>query len=302
MDNWGYAICDFSNHSFSIIHYPLSIIMSTTPGMRTYRGRRFTPGRITLFIVIVAGIMAWQGGQKTPTGPASGTALTGPEPASRPSGDTLRVATFNIDGKDGDPTADTMRGFDLIGMEEVHGCAPFSSSNGAQVLGGKLNMPWLFAPVERQWWHDAFGDGVLTTLPLDHWQRFPLANEGSESNREVLVLRLQFAGKPLNVLVTHLATHGDREAELATAASLFLSMQEPAILMGDLNSANDSPQIQLLRKTPGVIDPIGDAVIAKNAESWDRIFARGMRSVGSGFIDKGASDHPLAWAELELAK
>ncbi|MGD0387341.1 MAG: hypothetical protein ABSC42_00170, partial [Tepidisphaeraceae bacterium] len=69
-----------------------------------------------------------------------------------------------------------------------------------------------------------------------------------------------------------------------------------------LNSANDSPQIQLLRKTPGVIDPIGDAVIAKNAESWDRIFARGMRSVGSGFIDKGASDHPLAWAELELAK
>jgi endonuclease/exonuclease/phosphatase family metal-dependent hydrolase len=101
-------------------------------------------------------------------------------------------------------------------------------------------------------------------------------------------------------LITHLATQDDREAELATVASLFLSLREPAILMGDLNSKNDSPAIQLLRKTPGVIDPIGDSVLAKNGESWDRIFARGMQSVGSGFVDKGASDHPLVWAELKL--
>jgi endonuclease/exonuclease/phosphatase family metal-dependent hydrolase len=185
-------------------------------------------------------------------------------------------------------------------MEEVHGLGAFSHSNEAEVLGQKLNLPWLFAPVERQWWSDAFGDAVLTSLPLAHWQRFPIASEDADSNRELLVLRLQFSGRPLNVLITHLATENDRDRELATVASLFLSMQEPAILMGDLNSKNDDPQIQLLRKTPGVIDPIGDAVVAKNSESWDRIFARGMRSVGSGFIDKGASDHPLVWAELKL--
>jgi hypothetical protein len=62
--------------------------------------------------------------------------------------------------------------------------------------------------------------------------------------------------------------------------------------MGDLNSKNDSPEIQLLRKTPGVIDPIGDG--------WDRIIARGMECPGSGLIKNGASDHPLAWAELKL--
>ena len=270
--------------------------MSTTPGIRTYRGRRFTPGRITLFLVIVAGFMVWQGSLKVPLGAASGTSFVGPAAASRPSGDVLRAATFNIDGKSGDATADTMRGFDLIGLEEVHGCCPFSKSNEAEILGAKLNMPALFAPVERQWWHDAFGDGALTNLPVEHWQRFPLSNEIADSNREVLVLRLQFAGKPLNVLITHLERHGDLENELAAVISLFQSMREPAILMGDLNLAKGDPQIALLRNSPGVVDPIGDA----HGDSFDRIFARGMRSLDCGLIDKGASDHPLAWAELEL--
>jgi endonuclease/exonuclease/phosphatase family metal-dependent hydrolase len=270
--------------------------MSTTSGFPINYGRRFTAGRIAVFLIIVAGFMAWQGSQKIPLGAASGTSFVGAAPASRPSGDVLHVATFNIDGKSGDATADTMRGFDLIGMEEVHGCFPFSKSNEAEILGDKLNMPALFAPVERQWWHDAFGDGALTTLPVEHWQRFPLSNEIADSNREVLVLRLDFSGKPLNVLITHLERHDDLENELATVISLFQSMQEPAILMGDLNLTPNDSQIDSLRKSPGVIDPIGDS----HSDSFDRIFARGMRSLDSGLIDKGASDHPLAWAELQL--
>ncbi|HEY1922333.1 MAG TPA: endonuclease/exonuclease/phosphatase family protein [Tepidisphaeraceae bacterium] len=274
--------------------------MNTAPKIRTYRGRRFTPGRVTIFVLIAAGFFAWQGSERIPAGPASGTSLNGAAPSSRPIGDTLRVATFNIDGKAGDSTVETLRGFDLIGLQEAHGLGAFSKSNQVEVLGQKLNLPWLFAPVEKQWWSEAFGDGVLTSLPVEHWQRIPLAAQSAESNREVLLLQLQFSGRPLNVLITHLPTEEDREAQLATVGSLFLSLQEPAILMGDFNSKNDSPAIQAMRKSPGVIDPIGDAVIAKNSQSWDRIFARGMQCGTCGFIDKGASDHPLAWAELKL--
>ncbi len=193
-----------------------------------------------------------------------------------------------------------MRGFDLIGMEEVHGLGPLSKSNQAEILGQKLNLPWLFAPVERQWWSDAFGDGVLTSLPIDHWQRFPLANEIAEQQPRSASTSAAICRPPFECIDHPPGIQDDREDELATVSSLFLSLQEPAILMGDLNSKNDSPEIQLLRKTPGVIDPIGDSVLAKNGESWDRIFARGMQSVGSGFVDKGASDHPLVWAELKL--
>jgi endonuclease/exonuclease/phosphatase family metal-dependent hydrolase len=274
--------------------------MTTSFQAPVSRGRRFTPARIAIFFIIVAGLLIWEGNEKTPLGPASGTSLNGSPPASRPSGDTLRVATFNIDGKDSDAIADTMRNFDLIGIEEVHGVIPFSSANQAQTLGErKLNLQWLFAPVERQWWHDSFGDGVLTSLPLEHWQRFPLANDKSDSNRQVLMLRLTFAGKPLNVLITHLDRHADHDDELRSVISLFLSLEPPVIFMGDLNTDRDDPQLQALRKIPGVIDSIGDLSAANNGGSYDRIFARGMRSLDAGFIDKGASDHPLAWANLQ---
>ena len=275
--------------------------MTTVPASPVSRGRRFTPTRIAIFLIIVIGLLVWQGSEKTPLGPASGTSLnTVPSPASQPSGDTLRVATFNIDGKDGDATADTMKNFDLIGIEEVHGKFPLSDANEAQTLGEKLNLQWLFAPVERQWWHDAFGDGVLTSLPLEHWQRIPLANDNADSNREVLLLRLTFAGKPLNVLITHIERHSDHDNELRSVISMFLSLEPPSILMGDLNSDRDDPQFQSLRKTAGVIDPIGDIIATANGGAYDRIFARGFHSTGAGFIDKGASDHPLAWANLQF--
>jgi endonuclease/exonuclease/phosphatase family metal-dependent hydrolase len=273
----------------------------TTPHSPVSRGRRFTPGRISIFLIIVIGLFLWQGNQKIPLGPAAGTTLNQPaRPTSQPSGDILRVATFNIDGKDDDAIADTMKNLDFIGIEEVHGKGPLSSRNEAGTLGEKLGLQWLFAPVERQWWNDAFGDGVLTSLPIEHWQRFPLANENSESNRQILVLRLTFEGKPLNVLITHLDRRADHDEELRSAIALFLSLEAPVIFMGDLNTDRDDAQLKTLRKISGVIDPIGDIAESKSGGSYDRIFARGFKSLDAGFIDKGASDHPLAWANLQL--
>ena len=280
--------------------------MTAAPTARVSRGRHFTPGRIAIFLVIVAIMVALDGNEKTPAGPASGTSLNGPPATSYPTGDSLKVATFNIDsgrGVDGDVdldrTASTIKGFDLIGLQEVHGGAmPFSGNNQAMILGQTLKMPWLFAPVERQWWRDAVGDGLLTTLPAIHWQRFPLANAVSSSNRELLLAQLRFDGKPLNVIVTHVDNANDHDAELGTVISLFQSLQPPVIILGDLNTKPDDPQLTALRKTPGVADPIGKICDSTNVD-W--ILARGMTALGEGYIDKGASDHKMAWAQLELS-
>jgi len=268
--------------------------MSTTPGMRTYRGRRFTPGRITLFIIIVAGIMAWQGGQKIPTGPASGTALNGPEPASRPSGQTLRVATFNIDGgAEGiDHVAHALGGFDLAGLQEVHGLEQ------TDFLAQSLHQSYVYAPVETQWWFKSFGNAAVTDLPVSYWQRIPISSNDSDSNRNVILLSATFAGRPLNVLITHIDRKQDHAREIRDVTHLFLSLQEPAILLGDFNLIEDQngrdndPDVAALVSTPGVIDPVGKA--------YDRIFARGFVALNSGYVEEHASDHPLAWAELEL--
>jgi len=285
--------------------------MTAIPTTSVSRGRRFTPGRIVIFLLIVAGLIVLDGNEKIPSGPASGTSLSGTATVSPPAGDTLRVATFNIDSGVGpgdgrldlDRTADTMRGFDLIGLQEVlggdrvMGTAILYGTDQSVILGRKLGMQSLFAPVERRWWRDAFGDGIVTGLPAMHWQRIPLANANADTNRELLWVVLQFDGKPVNVLITHLERHNDRAAELGTVISLFQSLQPPVIILADLNTTRDDPQLQALQHTPGVADPIAPMCSADNVD-W--IFARGMHAMGEGFIDKGASDHQMEWAALKM--
>jgi endonuclease/exonuclease/phosphatase family metal-dependent hydrolase len=278
-------------------------------------GRRFTPGRIGLFILVVAVMFTVDGSRKVPAPPASGTSLNGraatTEPATNLSDNSsdavLRVAAYNIAGGVGkaddrldlDRTAAALKGFDLIGLEEVHGS--LTGPDQAQILGEKLDHAWLFAPVESQWWHEAFGDGILTNLSVTHWQRIPLANDIADSNRELLWTELEFNGRPINVLITHLERHADREAELKTAISLFESLQSPVILMGDLNTGKDDPQMVELRKRPDVNDPIYGALDEKYHDSVDWILLRGLKSAHAGFTDNGASDHPLVWADLQFS-
>jgi endonuclease/exonuclease/phosphatase family metal-dependent hydrolase len=257
-------------------------------------GRRFTPARIAVFILFILLLVAFQGNQKIHAGPAEGTDLSGQSSTTQPAGPTLRVATFNIDGgAEGiDHVAHAMTGFDLTGLEEVHG------SDQTDYLAQSLHQASLYAPVETQWWFKTFGNGVVTDLPVTHWLRIPISANDSDSNRNVLLLRATFAGHPLNVLITHIDRHGDHAAEIRTVSHLFLSVETPAILMGDFNVTEDSnahdadPEIAALAATPGVIDPIGKA--------YDRIFARGLVAKDSGYVEEHASDHPLAWAELSL--
>jgi endonuclease/exonuclease/phosphatase family metal-dependent hydrolase len=263
---------------------------------------------VGIFLLVILAWILLQGNQRPPTAPAEGDSFNGPPPTSQPAGGVLRVAELNIAGGVGgadnkldlDRTADAIRGFDLVGLEEIHGGGFLQSEDQAQILGEKLKLPWLFAPVERRWWRDAFGNGAITSLPILHWQRFPLSGDSATSNRNFILLRAQYQGQPLNVLITHLSRDSDRPHELKTVISLFESLQEPAILMGDLNSVPTDPQMLELHKAPGVADAIGDEMGDKIGGNIDWIFTRGLRVVRAGTSDNGASDHYLAWAELRL--
>jgi endonuclease/exonuclease/phosphatase (EEP) superfamily protein YafD len=92
---------------------------------------------------------------------------------------------------------------------------------------------------------------------------------------------------------------------LRAVIALYLALDEPAILVGDMNSDADDPQIRQLSDTPGVDDPVGGLlgpeILEKDApRRIDWIFTRGLRCVDAGIRDDGASDHPMIWAELEL--
>ena len=249
------------------------------------------PSRIALFIVIVLLLIAWQENKKNPAGPAEGAAFSGQISTTQPSGPTLRVATFNIDGgAEGlDHVAHALQnggGYDVEGLEEVHG------QDQTEYLGNALHQSYLYAPVETQWWTKTFGNAAITDLPVIHWQRIPISSNDSDSNRNAILVNATFAGHPLAILITHIDRHNDHPTEIREVAGLFLSLQEPAILMGDFNITDNDPDIAILAATPGVIDPIG--------KGYDRIFARGLIAKNSGFVEEHASDHPMAWAELAL--
>jgi len=272
---------------------------------RPYR-RRIAAAIALLSIALV---LAWIGAAPTPLSPAHGTALNRPDPvvASTAAGKaTLRLATFNIHsgfGADGSwdlkRTASVLRNFDIIGLNEVRGF-PMGYGN-MHTLGESLEMPWLFAPTERRWWFDEFGNGVLCRLPIESWRRTPLSGGArSYGFRNVLQLAVRWNGKILNLLITHLDTRHDRVQQLRTLGEMFASSLSPAVLMGDLNTTPNDPLLRAILSAGGAVDAVGAKLGQPTTNRIDWILTRGLDSVNAGIEDRGASDHPLVWAELRL--
>ncbi len=281
------------------------------------RSRRANSRR-TLRWFALAGIgvaaLAWYGSLRTPCGPAEGTTLSppvvpAPVDAEIQGRKTFRVATFNIHGgrgtdgvRDLDRTARCLAGVDLVALNEVRGRYFWQEADQAETLGQMLDLPWLFAPAERRWWHFDFGSALLSRVPVAHWQRIPLARTGGKTYRNLLLAAAEFDGRRVNFIITHLDSRDPlrRQEQMRVVGDLFLSLEEPALLLGDLNATGDDPQIERVLSMPGVVDALSIAPNDVATQRIDWIIARGLRPVAAGAVFDGASDHPCLWAELEL--
>jgi endonuclease/exonuclease/phosphatase family metal-dependent hydrolase len=276
----------------------------------------------------------WHASLHRPTGPADGVEIQGMSLIASSTNDNsndknpqpivpievnkessrFRIGTFNIhsckglDGRrDVDRVAKCLKGLDFAGLNEVQGLNLFEKQDQAALLGQRLGMAWLFTPAIRQWYWLEAGNGFLTRMPVLAWHRIPLVRRVDYSYRNAVQVDLRqesdSKARVIHVLLTHVNRRYDseREAQLKEVISMFLGMAEPAILLGDLNSTAQDPQIRQLISSPGVIDAIGQVLGAKDkyAERIDWIFVRGLRCIDARIVDNDASDHPLIWAELE---
>jgi endonuclease/exonuclease/phosphatase family metal-dependent hydrolase len=226
---------------------------------------------------------------------------------------TLRFGTFNIHGGTGDDgrydldrVADCLRDLDVVALNEVHGQAALDVSDQAKKLGERLGMQWLFAPAEMQWYCREFGNGLLTRVPVTFWQWIPLPRHFDQSYRNMVLANLECRTaknepRTIHLLLTHVHQRYDaeRRAQLQAVIAMYLALAEPVVLLGDLNSDADDPQIRQLLRTPGVSDAVGEKLAAETPGRIDWIIVRGLRCVDAGVRNNGASDHPLVWAELE---
>jgi endonuclease/exonuclease/phosphatase family metal-dependent hydrolase len=254
-------------------------------------------------------VVIWIGSQRTSMGPAAGDDFAGKTPVRAvQSAQTFRLGTFNMHGGKGPDgrvdllrVAETVRGTDLVAINEVRNDFPISETNQAEWLGIELKQRWLYAPTEQRWWGQLFGNGVITSLAIENWQRLPLVRQKSKTYRNATLLQLSAGNARVNVLVTHLdrVSAADRSAQLQSVTSWFLALEPPVVLLGDLNTTRDDPAMKKLLATSGVVDALAQL---KNdpPRRIDWILARGFKVLDVGMVDRGASDHPFYWADVQV--
>ena len=265
--------------------------------------------KLLLLAVILAGYL-WFGTRRH-AGPAFGEGIntdTGSVKQLAPD-ESFKIATFNIrrfkgtDEKiDMSRTLDVLGGLDFIGLNEVGGTTFFDKKSQAQILGEELSMPWLFTPAEHIWGHDNFGNAVLSKLPVKCWQRIPLASKGKLAMRSATLVKLIHPNGIINVIVTHVANERDNPEQFIAVSELFMSLDEPAILMGDFNHTIDVPSVQALLERPGVKTAVKAGYAVEGRKLIDWIFYRGLECLNSEVIPPLASDHPTVLAEFVWPK
>lgn len=256
---------------------------------------------------ILIGLILWDGADRQPAD-ATKPLARGPEslPGKQPPG-TLKIASFNIHsgkGRDGKTalsrTLALMDKSDFVGIYEIRS-TPFDVlPNQAAVLGTSLQSYWLFAPTEKQWWHEHFGNGIVHRYGLPDVVRIPLDNTRGKAYRNALLWTVELQGGRVWVLSTHIDRTNDREHQLKTVIGLFHALQPPCVLMGDLNTVAADPQLEALRKSEGVNSPLHDQIPDLPTSNIDWIFTRGLRTLSAERIENDASDHPIVKAEFAL--
>jgi len=262
-----------------------------------------------VFVVILVSMtaMLYEASQHRTTGPDEGVGVHGKASELIAGKSTIRVGSFNIHGGKGRDgrrdirrIAKCLQGLDFVGLNEVCGSRLGQPQDQAELLGRELGMGWLFAPTVRVWHWRESGNGLLSRRPVTFWQRIPLPQRHDHSHRNVVLVGLECErGRAVRILITHINRRDpERSLQLRTVINLFTSLEAPAVLLGDLNTGADDPQLRELLEMPGVSDSVGQVLGEQAQNRIDWIITRGLDCVDAGMLDEGASDHPLVWAEL----
>ena len=103
----------------------------------------------------------------------------------------------------------------------------------------------------------------------------------------------------VHILAVHIDRESDRRHQLQTVVDLFLSLEPPCVLMGDLNTTASDPLLTKLLEHPGVKSPLHEQLAGRiPSQNIDWIFTRGLATISAELIETTASDHPLLQAEL----
>jgi len=262
-----------------------------------------------LAFLLAFALYAPYAGRRSAVEPRQGTAIQWPEGILPVTTRQCRIATYNIHrgkGTDGirdlGRIAQVLEAVDITGLNEVGGAVFFGQPDQAAQLGLALKVGWLFAPNQRRWHMDHFGNGLLCRLAVTDWAHEPLLfdRHRSHSHRNLLKARVILAGEPVPVFITHLDRGEIRPTQLQFALQLFAS-HETAILMGDFNTRETDPVLASFLADANNIDAVDHALGEEDPPGRiDWILLRGLDVQSGGMHPTGVSDHPCFWVDVTI--
>ncbi len=281
------------------------------PPFRAAKTRTSSKWRAALFVLFIGGLAVGIGADRQPADATRVRDWQGETEYKLLPSNTFRVASFNIHGGKGmDRKLDLKRISQVIagvkphfvGLNEVHGTRFGTQPNQAQELGQHLNWSSLFVPTERRFWQSSFGNGLLSQVETTSVHVLPLPCTQGKKYRNATLTSFQVGEQTVRVICVHLDRVQDREKQLNRVFSLFCDLEQPAILMGDLNTFPDDPLLAHWREThPEIQDAVGEFLKDKDPpRRIDWIFTRGLTTTNAGCVANKASDHPLVWAEFQM--
>ena len=177
-----------------------------------------------------------------------------------------------------------------MALNEVRGSLFGQPSDQAHDLALAPGRAWLFMPTEHRFWHDDFGNGILTRLPVTNGPGCPCPPTAPPTATATsLGRRVDLGGQNVNVLVTHVNPLAIQADQIRMVSDLFCSLQEPALLLADFNADFKQPQVKALLETPGVHDCLAELPnVGRKSGRVDWVLARGMKTIRGDRIDNGA--------------
>lgn len=222
---------------------------------------------------------------------------------------SLRVASYNIHGgTDVDRKPSLGRiiaslktiNADIVLVQEIDRLLPRSAfQDQFALIADGLNLSYRAFYGRLCFGPCAFGNAIMTRLPVTHWQRIPLPSRGGEP-RAALGANLE---QGTSIWCTHLGLRKDwRESHLMSlAAAINASTHGPAILGGDFNALRSDSEMEAFRTQTG-LDDFGEEAptvpVVGPYRRIDHLLARGFTRVNAGTPEDHGSDHRLIWADF----
>jgi endonuclease/exonuclease/phosphatase family metal-dependent hydrolase len=193
---------------------------------------------------------------------------------------------------------------DIVALQEVHrGTWQARFRDQLAELESRTGMHGFFAPSYVQW-GGGYGNAILTRGQILHAEAHPLPCIGEP--RALLEATVRIDGATISVYATHLTSWGRlnsaiRAEQLQCLGREVRASRHPYLLMGDLNTHPESPEMEAFRRDN--VAQLASRAVGPTFPLWDEqidyIFAdHGWRVRGSRAWPIEVSDHLPVTAEL----